>query len=87
MNYQVKVTNTGKMAGSVSVLAFMTSDVSRPSTLHVLYILISIPVCSMEVELVLGLGYRSKLPGCDQRWRWEGLGMSTGIVASLQCLC
>ena len=27
VNYQVNVTNTGKIAGSVSVLAMMTSDV------------------------------------------------------------
>ena len=30
VNYRVKVTNTGKMGGGVSVLAFVTSDVRQP---------------------------------------------------------
>ena len=35
VNYQVKVTNTGKTSGGVSVLAFVTSDVS--ATLDILF--------------------------------------------------
>ena len=34
INYEVKVTNTGNMGGALSVLAFVTSDVSIDQLLY-----------------------------------------------------